>query len=147
MRGLEHCVEQGYTRFIGVSNFSSSLQAEAQSYLKEHRLVANQVEYSLIYQNPKAELLPYCQSKDVTLVAYTPLAKGRLAKPGNRTLDEMADKYGKTPAQISLNWLISQKKVAAIPKASKVEHLKDNIGALGWKLKREDSDRVERAFA
>lgn len=146
MRALEHCAEEGYTRFIGVSNFSASLLAEAQSHLKEHRLVADQVEYNLSEQGPARELLPYCLENGVTLIAYSPLGKGELARPGNAVLDALAEKYGKTQAQVSLNWLTSQEKVVAIPKASKLEHLRDNIGAVDWRLSREDFLRLREAF-
>lgn len=146
MRAMEYCADEGYTRFIGVSNFPSSLVAEAKSFLRGHHLVADQVEYSLMEQKPRIELLPYCRKNDVTVIAYTPLAKGRLAQHGNTFLDEMAEKYGKTPAQISLNWLISQEGVIAIPKASRSEHIKDNLGAIGWRLGKEDSQRLSEAF-
>ena len=146
MRALEHCVEEGYTRFIGVSNFSTPLLKEAQSHLRNHRLVADQVEYSLMEQSPAGELLPYCLEKDVMLVAYTPLAKGRLARPGYAVLDILSEKYGRTQAQVSLNWLISQEKVITIPKASKIEHLRDNVGAVGWRLSEEDFKRLKETF-
>lgn len=146
MEALEYCAEEGYTRFIGVSNFSPELVAEAQSYLKEHRLVANQVKYSLTEQGPRAELLPYCRENDVILIAYTPLAKGNLARPGNLVLDELAEKYGKTQAQISLNWLILQEKVIAIPKATNPDHLRDNIGATDWEIDTDDLQRLTNSF-
>ncbi len=146
MRAMEYCAEEGYARFIGVSNFDRSLLEEAQSYLKDHRIVANQVEYSLLEQGPRETLLPYCQREGVMLIAYTPLAKGRLAMPGSPVLDGMAYKYGKTPGQVALNWLISQGWVVAIPKASKIEHLKENVGAVGWRLSPEDWRRLGEAY-
>jgi diketogulonate reductase-like aldo/keto reductase len=146
MRALEHCAQEGQTRFIGVSNFSASLLAEAQSQLRDHRLVADQVEYSLMEQGPRTDLLPYCRENDVTLIAYTPLAKGRLAERGHAVLDEMSKKYDRTPSQVSLNWLISQDRVVTIPKASRIEHLKDNIGALGWRLSKGDLEKLTKSF-
>jgi diketogulonate reductase-like aldo/keto reductase len=146
MRALEHCAEEGYTRLIGVSNFPRSLVEEAQSHLREHRLVADQVKYSLAEQGPRSELLPYCWENGMALIAYTPLAKGRLAKPGNHVLDRLAEKYGKTPAQVSLNWLIGQDNVVAIPKASNSLHLRENAGALGWRLGEEDSRQLADSF-
>lgn len=146
MRALEYCSDEGYTRFIGVSNFPASLLAEAQSYLKSHFLVADQVQYSLVEQSPRKELLPYCQKNDVMLIAYRPLERGMLTGPGHPVLDELAAKYEKTQAQVSLNWLISQEKVVAIPKASWVEHLKENIGAVGWRLRDEDLVRLGESF-
>jgi len=146
MKGLEHCVAEGYTRFIGVSNFSSSLIAEAQSYLGENRLVANQVRYSLKEQAPRVELVPYCQENGLMIVAYRPLERGVLTGPGHKVLDELTDKYGKTHSQISLNWLITQENVTAIPKTSNIEHLKENIGAIGWKLSKDDFERLRKSF-
>ena len=146
MRAMEHCADEGYTRFIGVSNFSSSLLAEAQSYLKEHRLVADQVHYSLLNQEAAGELLPYCRENNVILIAYSPIEKGRLTKPGYSILDTLAEKYGKTQAQVSLNWLISQNGVITIPKAAKLEHVKDNIGAVDWRLSAEDLRRLGESF-
>jgi len=146
MRALEHCADEGYTRYIGVSNFPAPLLAEAQAHLRERRLIADQVEYSLRKQKPRTELLPHCREHGVALVAYTPLAKGFLAKKRNKTLDELAEKYGKTRAQVSLNWLISQENVLAIPKASNTDHLRDNVGALGWRLSEEDWSRLTKDF-
>jgi diketogulonate reductase-like aldo/keto reductase len=143
MKNLEYVVEQGFTRFIGVSNFSVELMKKAQSYTKQ-KIVANQVEYSLLCREPEKDLLPYCQKEDIMLIAYTPLANGRLAKPGFRLLDKMTEKYNRTQAQIALNWLISKEKVVTIPKTIKIEHLKDNLGAIGWKLEHSDIEKLDK---
>jgi diketogulonate reductase-like aldo/keto reductase len=146
MKAMEHCVAEGYTRFIGVSNFSTKLLEEAQAALKDNKLVANQVKYSLVEQAPKTEQIPFCVEHDIMLIAYTPLARGVLTRESNPVLDEMAEKYSRTHAQISLNWLISQENVITIPKASRLEHLKDNLGTVGWKLDRGDADILAKAF-
>ena len=146
MEAMERCAEEGLTRFIGVSNFSRSLMSEAQSHLESHALVANQVEYSLLDQKPKMELLPYVQAEGRTLIAYSPLGKGMLAKPGNKALDEVAEKYEKSPAQVALNWLVSQENVVAIPKTSNPVHLLDIVGAVGWEMELEDSLRLSYGF-
>lgn len=143
MEALDYAVEQGYTRYIGVSNFSVELMKKAQSFTKQ-KIVANQVEYNLLNREPERDLLPYCQKNDIMLIAYTPLASGRLAKPGFRLLDEVAKKYNRTQAQVALNWLISKEKVIAIPKSLKIEHLKDNFGAIGWKLEKEDIEKLDK---
>lgn len=146
MRAMERCAEEGYTRFIGVSNFSAQLMEEAQSHLRDHRLVANQVEYSLLDQKPAVELLPYCREKGAMLVSYRPLARGSLTRPGYQVLDEMAELYGKSRAQVALNWLMGQEGVVAIPKSSNPIHLLDNMGALGWRMEPEDARRLARSF-
>ena len=81
------------------------------------------------------------------LIAWSPLEEGKLAKPGFPVLDNMAKKYEKTQAQIALNWLVSHKKIVTIPKASTMNHLRENIGALGWKLNKDDFDQLKQAFA
>lgn len=146
MEALEYCSEEGWTRLIGVSNFSKELMMEAQGYLKEECLVANQVEYSLMEQEPKTELLPYLKEINSTLIAYRPIARGKLAKTGHGALDELADRYDKTQVQIALNWLISQENVIAIPKSSDKTHLREIAGAVDWSLSKEDRKRLETSF-
>lgn len=153
MTAMEHCVDEGFTRFIGVSNFSFSLLREAQSKMKNHRIVADQVYYNVMHAHKPyfgnlsvEDLYPYCRNTDITLIAWAPLEQGKLTQPGFPVLDELARKYGKTQAQVSLNWLISKEKIVAIPKASSINHMKENLGALGWKLSEEDSERLQESF-
>jgi aryl-alcohol dehydrogenase-like predicted oxidoreductase len=54
------------------------------------------------------------------------------------TLEELAEKYGKTPAQVSINWLIGQGNVIPIPGAKNAEQARQNGGALGWQLNPEE---------
>jgi diketogulonate reductase-like aldo/keto reductase len=75
---------------------------------------------------------------NATLISYRPLARGTLTNPGHKILDDLADKYQKSRAQIAINWIINQKNVITIPKSSNPVHLLDNIGALGWKLAIDD---------
>lgn len=146
MRAMVELAESGKTRLIGVSNFGVNQFKEAEKYSEGHKLVADQVHYSLRDQSPRESLLSFCQSNDVILISYTPLEKGTLAKPGFRVLDEMAEKYEKSQAQVSLNWLIRQENVIAIPKASKEEHQKDNLSALGWRLSDVDAETLSNSF-
>jgi len=146
MAALERCAKEGYTRHIGVSNFSWELMLEAQGHLRDSHLVANQVEYSLVDQKPKVSLLPYMQQEGATLIAYSPLGKGALSRPGNRVLDEVAERYKKTQAQVALNWLITQGNVVAIPKSSNPVHLLDIMGAVGWRLNLADTLTLADAF-
>jgi len=147
MRTLEECVDKGLTGHIGVSNFSPQLMDEAQSYLKEGWIAVNQVEYSLIDQKPRMELLPVCRKTGVLLIAYRPLGRGILTLPGHTVLDQLAEKYGKTRSQMALNWLISQEGVATIPKSVNPLHLMEIIGAEGWSLDEDDDwDRLANSF-
>jgi diketogulonate reductase-like aldo/keto reductase len=140
MRAMEELVEKGKIRYIGVSNFSVEEFKEAQNALSKYEIVSNQVEYSLLSRAIEKDILPFCKKEKITLIAYSPLAQGKifgkLPKNLSLALKEISIKYNKTISQIALNWLISKKPVITIPKASKIEHIKENIGALGWKLKK-----------
>ncbi len=153
VNALEACVDEGYTRFIGVSNFSVDLFKEAQNHLKKHLLVANQVYFNLTRVNKTyfnglsaKDLNSFCEERNIMLIAWSPLEEGKLAKSGFQVLDEMAKKYGKTQAQVALNWLISQKKIIAVPKASSFKHIKENLGAIGWIMDESDSKRLKDSF-
>lgn len=143
MRAFDFLIDKDIVRHIGVSNFSVQLIKEAESYSK-NKIVSNQVKYNLLNREPEKELLSFCQKKKIMLTAYQPLARGKLAKPGFALLDQLAKKYGKTQAQISLNWLLSKPNVIVIPKSSNIEHLKENLGAIGWEMDKEDVERLDR---
>src|SRR3989344_3199789 len=146
MRAMDFLVEQKLVRFIGVSNFSVDLLNEAQSHTK-NKIVANQVEYNLLWRGAEKGLLQHCQKNGIILIAYTPLARGLLAKPGfNQNLDHLAEKYGKTQAQIALNWLLSHKNVVVIPQTAKAERLAENLGALGWQIADSDAGLLDKKF-
>jgi diketogulonate reductase-like aldo/keto reductase len=148
---MEKLTAEGKVRYVGVSNFSKKQTREAQEALSKTSLVSNQVEYSLSERSIERELLPYCASERVTIIAYTPLGRGRIMEGGShvrwRTLDGIASKYSKTRAQVALNWLIVKEQVVAIPKAGNPEHVKENAGAVGWKLSPEDQEALSKAFS
>ena len=146
MSAMEECVREGYTRFIGVSNFSAQLMEEAQSHLKDTKLVVNQVQYSLLDQKPRMELLPACRKIGVSLVAYRPLERGAILQTPNPVMDEITEAYGKTRVQVALNWLIAQDSVFTIPKSTNPIHLMEFMGALGWRLTPEEWARLAEAY-
>lgn len=146
MKALEKCIAEGWTRFIGVSNFSVKLMEEAQRYLEKERLVANQVHYSLLHQEPRKTLLPYLQRENSLLVAYRPMARGALAKQVNNVLDELCRIYKKTRIQVALNWLISQENVIVIPKSSNLAHLREIAGSVDWRLEGNEVKMLSDAF-
>ena len=151
MQAMNDLVEDGLVRAIGVSNFTVNLFEEAQSHSK-CKIVANQVEYSLLTREEgkhtvrmESEMLPFCQKNDVLLVAERPLERGVVLEK-NDVMDEMADKYKKTYAQIALNWLISQKNVCTIPMSQNLAHLEENLGALGWTMDPHDIERLRTEY-
>ena len=144
MRALDRLAEEGMVHNIGVSNFTVNRWKEAQK-LTDNKLVCNQVNYSVRVREPEAVgLTRYAKENDLLVTAWGPLEKG-LLEPGGM-LEEMAGKYGKTPYQVALNWLIAQPNVVTIPKTTSLEHMDENLGALGWELKPEDLERLSRDF-
>jgi diketogulonate reductase-like aldo/keto reductase len=151
MKAMEKLAEEGKVREIGVSNFSVQQTREAQEALSKKTLASNQVEYSLVERSIEEDLLPYCTKEHVTIIAYSPVARGRIPGGGREErweiLDRIAEKYGKTRTQVALNWLICKEPVVAIPKAGELEHVRENAGSVGWALKREDQDGLSKAFS
>lgn len=146
MGAMEECLREGYTRFIGVSNFSAQLMEEAQKNLRETKLIANQVQYSLLDQKPRMELLPTCRKMGVSLIAYRPLERGAILQTPNPVMDEIAKTHGKTRVQVALNWLIAQENVFTIPKSTNPIHIMEFMGALGWRLTPEEWSRLAEAY-
>ena len=137
MGAMEELVNQGKIRFIGVSNFSLGELQRAQAALSRSPIVSNQVRYSLVDRSAEVGLLEYCQQNKVTLIAYSPLARGMHAIRKNDpagVLRKVAAETGKTEAQVALNWCIARDSVVAIPKADSPEHVEENCVASDWRL-------------
>jgi aryl-alcohol dehydrogenase-like predicted oxidoreductase len=159
---LADAVDAGLIRAVGVSNFNAAQMLRAQAALTKRgvALTSNQVEYHLLNrQVEKNGLLKLCQELGVTMIAYSPLAKGMLTgkytperppagmrgrmfsrarlgaiQPLIKQLGECGMSHGgKSPAQVALNWLIG-KNVVPIPGAKNSRQVLENVGALGWRL-------------
>jgi diketogulonate reductase-like aldo/keto reductase len=136
MRALDRLVDEGAIRNIGFCNASVNRLKVAQSHTA-NKIVCNQIEYSLQFREAeKRGVVEYCQQNDILVVAWGPLHKGTIDQTG--MLQQLADKYGKTPYQVAINWLLSQPNVVTIPKTTQVAHLEENLGAIGWELSGED---------
>ncbi|MEP7289549.1 MAG: aldo/keto reductase [Chloroflexota bacterium] len=162
MEALADAVEAGLTRTVGVSNYSTEQMRRAHEVLAKRGvpLASNQVEYSLLERAPERNgLLAACRELNITLIAYSPLAMGRLTgkytpdnlptgmrkrwytpehlmsiQPLIARLREIGEIHGnKTPAQVALNWTIC-KGTIPIPGAKNMRQTQDNAGALGWYL-------------
>jgi diketogulonate reductase-like aldo/keto reductase len=138
MRAFDYLKEQGLIKNIGVSNFNIDRLKEAQSKTK-NKIVLNQVHYNLIFREPILKgVIKYCQDNDIVIEAWRPIQQGSLAKTGIAVVDKMCEKYNKTPSQIAINWLVSQKNVITLVKASNIKHLEEDIGSIGWNISDED---------
>ncbi|MFW6435777.1 MAG: aldo/keto reductase, partial [Halovenus sp.] len=77
---------------------------------------------------------------DIALTAFSPLAKGRLLD--DETLTEIGERYGKTPAQVALRWLVQQDGVVAIPKAQDCSHQAENLDVFDFSLADDEMRRI-----
>ncbi len=152
MQAMDTLLGQQKIRFIGVSNFSVEQLKEAQD-CAENKIVNDQIEYNLLTRhsgmynvNIESGIIPFCQENKIIITAWKPLVKGSLFREKNKLLEELVEKYNKTISQIAINWLISKKNIITIPKSTNTEHLKENLGALGWKLEPEDMKILDEEF-
>ncbi len=137
MAAMEELVDAGKVRFIGVSNFSVAELQRAQTAMRKHPIVANQVRYNVADRTIEPDLLPFCAAHGITVIAHSPLASvpQRLVDCDPRgVLREIAAAIGKTPAQVALNWCLCKTPVIVIPKGSSIFHVAENCGAAGWRL-------------
>lgn len=149
MRGLEELVAQGKARAIGVSNFDVDELREAQAHVRTAKISANEIYYTPVERASESHLIPYCRQQGIAVIGYTPFGRGRVLRkgsPGAAVLQRIAEKHGKTPRQVVLNFLTRDPDVFAIPKAANVTHVEENAGAAGWALDEEDLAAIDRAF-
>ncbi len=133
---LAHAKQLGLTRHIGVSNFTVALIEEAVKACPEP-LVCDQVEYHPYLDQTKVKAA--CAQAGLALVAYSPVAKGRIKN--DETLLKIGRAHGKSPAQVCLRWLVQQN-VSAIPRTSRVERLSENIDIFDFELSDEEMDEI-----
>jgi 2,5-diketo-D-gluconate reductase B len=139
---FDEAYEMDKIRHVGLSNFTPKLLDEARAVL-DAPLAAHQVEMHPLLSHE--ELLEYAQEHDHWLVAYCPLGQGEVMDVPE--IQEVARKHDVTPAQVSIAWLLSKENVAAIPKASSEEHMRDNLVARDIELDEDDIaliDSIER---
>ncbi|MFX0135283.1 MAG: aldo/keto reductase [Candidatus Hodarchaeota archaeon] len=172
IKALDELVDEGKIRYIGVSNFSIGRLKKVQE-LTRHEIVSNQVSYSLANLKIEEKLLPYCKESGIKIIAYSPLAQGLLtgkytpenplrslgvrrinnlfsprnlkkAMPLINKLKEVGEKYNRSAAQVSLNYLIADDSVIAIPGAKNETQLMSNIRAADFELERNDIDELRK---
>jgi len=133
---LAHAKKSGLTRHIGVSNFTVALLDEAVAACPEP-LVCDQVEYHPYLNQTK--VLEACARHGMALVAYSPIAKGRVKN--DQLLAQIGLNHGKTAAQVCLRWLVQQK-VAAIPRTSRLERMSENIDIFDFALSAQEMQQI-----
>jgi len=131
-------------------------------------VLSNQVLFSLVHTGPDRDLVPWAQKEGRIVIAYSPLGQGLLsgkyqeAAPRNfrrfrtnfraadrarvgplvEALREIASKHGAMPSQVALAWLIRKPNVVAIPGASSVKQVEENVAAADLDLAADEADRL-----
>jgi diketogulonate reductase-like aldo/keto reductase len=142
-------VAAGKIRHIGVSNLDVDRLRQAQKALTREKIVCNQVIYNLRSRGIEGRVLPYCESQDIAVVGYSPFGKGDFPSPNGKqgkALQTIAERHGRTPRQVVLNFLTRRKSLFAIPKASSVSHVRENAGGTDWDLTAEDLKLIDSVF-
>ncbi len=150
IRGLEEAVLNGLAHYYGLSNYPADLVERVLECSKRVEPISNQVQYSLAYRTPENELKPLLKKQELSLIAWSPLAKGALAgilspkDPAQRSdrifmtavkdrklqeaLKTVAEKLNTSKAIIALSWLI-QKGAIPIPGTRKVNRVAEIASA------------------
>lgn len=136
-RAMEEAVEEGKVKAIGLSNF---LPHHLDNILAHCRIkpVVNQLELHVGYSQEAA--VAYSQAKGILLQAWSPFARGVLEN--HPLVGRLAEKYGKSPAQICLRFLY-QKGIMPLIKASAKERMLQNMDIFGFELEKEDVQMLE----
>ena len=130
--GMERAHERGYARSIGVSNYSVSELDELLS-VAATRPVVNQVQFSPFKYRRK--LLDACEKRHIALEAYSPLGTGRHLS--DQRVREIAERVGRTPAQVLLRWCV-QRDLVVIPKSTHRDRIEANGRLFDFALSDED---------
>ncbi|MGD8295910.1 MAG: aldo/keto reductase, partial [Desulfobacterales bacterium] len=122
-------------KHIGVSNFSPSLVEEALQYAD---IFCNQIEFHPYLSQEK--LIAQSKNKGYLLMAYCPLAKGRVSD--EQVLKKIAESQGKSASQVALRW-IHQQGLVPIPKAASEGHQKTNFAIFDFRLTDEEMAAID----
>jgi 2,5-diketo-D-gluconate reductase B len=133
---LARVKQLGMVKHIGVSNFTVALIEQAVAACPEP-LACDQVEYHPYLDQTKVK--EACARHGMALIAYSPVAKGRVKE--DATLTRIGRAHGKTAAQVCLRWLVQQN-ACAIPRTSRIERLSENIDIFDFALSDEEVDEI-----
>jgi aryl-alcohol dehydrogenase-like predicted oxidoreductase len=178
LEALHDVVKSGKVRYLGASSMYAWQFAKALYLADLHgwtRFVSMQNHYNLLYREEEREMIPFCQSEGIGVIPWSPLARGRLARPwqGEPTKRYETDQFGKSMyshteeadrkvverlgqvaelrvvprAQLALAWLLSKPAIASpIVGATKPPHLQDAVAALALRLTPEEIASLEEPY-
>jgi aryl-alcohol dehydrogenase (NADP+) len=174
LEALHDVVKAGKARYIGASSMHSWQFAKALYTADQHgwtRFVSMQNHYNLLYREEEREMLPLCIDQGIGVIPWSPLARGRLARPwAQQTARSETDEFGRSlyreedrsiveavlstaakrgvpPAQVALAWLLGRPGVdAPIVGAIKSHHLTDAVAAVDLRLEDAEVEELEKSY-
>ncbi|WP_028225935.1 aldo/keto reductase [Paraburkholderia ferrariae] len=132
VQGFEALVRAGKIRHWGVSNFDTDDMEELFAVPGGDGCATNQILYNVARRGPEFDLLPWSAEHGMPVMAYSPVDHARL--PKRSPLDDIAQARGVSVYQVAMAWVLRQPAVCAIPKAARIEHVRDNRAALDLAL-------------
>ena len=144
VEGFEALRRAGKIRHWGVSNFDTEDMDELMSVPGGEACATNQILYNVVRRGPEFDLLPWLRAHDMPAMAYSPVDHARL--PKRSPLDDLADARGVSVFQVALAWVLQQPDVFAIPKAGRIEHVRDNRRALELQLSADECAAIDAYF-
>jgi diketogulonate reductase-like aldo/keto reductase len=144
LAAFQSLVKDGLIKAWGVSNFDVGDMEELAALPGGTAVATNQVLYNLARRGIEADLMLWCRSRHIPIMAYSPVEQGRILR--DRALARVAERYRATPAQIALAWLLRQDDMMVIPKATSLDHVRENRAALDIELSKADLAELDKAF-
>jgi diketogulonate reductase-like aldo/keto reductase len=144
IRAFEKLRQDGKVLTYGVSNFDVEAMKEAVRLAGKGRIACNQILYNLSERTAEHQVIPWCETHGVAVVAYSPVGAQRFQSA--KALEEIAAAHVAEPRQIALAFLIRRKSVFAIPKSSDARHVGLNAAAAEIALTDDEVHRLDAAF-
>ncbi|WP_269510530.1 aldo/keto reductase [Burkholderia sp. IMCC1007] len=144
VEGFDALQRAGKIRHWGVSNFDTADMAELVDHAGGGACATNQILYNIARRGPEFDLLPWLADRRIPAMAYSPVDHGRL--PKRSPLDEIARLRGVSVMRVALAWVLAQPGVFAIPKASRIEHVRDNRAALDFVFSDDERAQLDAYF-
>jgi diketogulonate reductase-like aldo/keto reductase len=141
---LEDLVARGHIASWGVSNFDVADMEELFAIPGGEHAVANQVLYNLARRGIEFDLLGWCGSRGLDVMAYSPLDEGPLAH--HPAVVRVAKECGLTAAQVAIAWTLRHPQAVSIPKAGREEHVRANAECATVRLDAHTLAALDRAF-
>ncbi|KAL7626066.1 hypothetical protein AAE478_002836 [Parahypoxylon ruwenzoriense] len=148
-KALVEAVEEGKIRSIGVSNYGVHHLDELEKYITELEAerggkgkggIISVGQYEVHPWCPRKDIAEWCAKRNIALEAYSPVVRGK--RFGEKSLVNLAEKYGKTEAQILIRWSL-QKGYIPLPKSVTPSRIKENASIYDFEISKEDIDTLE----